>query len=419
MRFTSRFIFALTCAMSMTACVTELQVSRHSSIDLDDQEAIAILNDFSAVISVADSAGDFDCATDFGQDFFSTNYVMDGNVGIYTGPSVINSQEDFTAVITQPGYVKVVSAINWCGDFGANIIGCAPIPGDSFVVVRRAASLEGILWAHEFGHTVGLEHSNNNQAVMRGTIGSNNRDITAVECTRFSSKTNIDLLPSSNVGEAASVSSPISGKASRQFSADSLDGVAARTQSAVRTQELLDFVRKIYPHGTPMAELAEFENNNDNAESLATLAQMLTDPAQQPYWGNVVVALGMLGGSDMAPTLIRFANEQYRNNSSVSGLGDTTAALMALGYLANRTGDQAATQYLQSAINPSSWLGSAEQQRQLATAAHIGAAFSGSPISETAARSSSVVSTALAQELQQMREQIASVGIAAYYRNRR
>ncbi|WP_179957550.1 hypothetical protein [Exilibacterium tricleocarpae] len=75
-----------------------------------------------------------------------------------------------------PGFVKAVNRINWCGGFSPNIIGCAPAPGNGILVVRFTSSLEGILWAHEHGHTRGLRHRNSSTAVMAPSI-ANTRNV--------------------------------------------------------------------------------------------------------------------------------------------------------------------------------------------------------------------------------------------------
>lgn len=81
--------------------------------------------------------------------------------------------------------MKVVNAINWCGGLAPNIIGCAPIGGDSLVVVRFTANQEGILWDHEFGHNKGLQHRNVANVLMNETIGATNRRVTEAECSTF------------------------------------------------------------------------------------------------------------------------------------------------------------------------------------------------------------------------------------------
>jgi hypothetical protein len=154
-----------------------LQVSRHATTQLDNARADAILADASNVLQVKDGAEDVSC---------SVALTREGDVTEFTiGDGSIDSEAEFNAVIGLPGYVKVVNQINWCGGLAPNIIGCAPVPGASLTAVRFTANLEGILWAHEYGHTKGLNHRNNQDAVMFPSIGDNRRQVNQAECDAY------------------------------------------------------------------------------------------------------------------------------------------------------------------------------------------------------------------------------------------
>jgi hypothetical protein len=48
------------------------------------------------------------------------------------------------------------------------------------------ASWEGILWLHEYGHTRGLNHRDDDpNAVMNGSISSTRLWVTSSECTAY------------------------------------------------------------------------------------------------------------------------------------------------------------------------------------------------------------------------------------------
>jgi hypothetical protein len=105
-----------------------------------------------------------------------------------SGNGSINSQTDFDRIMGLPGHVKVVNQINWCGTIKPNVIGCAPTPAtpNSQVVVRYTPSQEGILWLHEYGHTRGLSHRNNDpNAVMNGLIAPTRLWVNSSECTAY------------------------------------------------------------------------------------------------------------------------------------------------------------------------------------------------------------------------------------------
>jgi len=110
-----------------------------------------------------------------------------------------NSTELNTVLNHSVARFKVVRAINYCGGTGTNIIGCAWIGGAGAAVVRYGSvGTEGNLWAHEYGHNVGLPHSSlGSSYIMWATISSGNRGLSQAECDRFHapvSSANADLL---------------------------------------------------------------------------------------------------------------------------------------------------------------------------------------------------------------------------------
>lgn len=157
-----------------------LQISRHQSIALSNSEAQQITQQMNNVLRNSDGTADVRCNV-----FFDSA----APVTVFTqGNGIINTSSDFTRVINQPGDVKVVNLINWCDSqarFGI-FLGCAR--GDSFAVVRTSPTLlEGVLWAHEFGHTQGLRHrpETSNTALMSPRISTGNRRVNANECASF------------------------------------------------------------------------------------------------------------------------------------------------------------------------------------------------------------------------------------------
>ena len=76
------------------------------------------------------------------------------------GLAIVDNESELNRVLAvTKGRVKLVQLIRWCGEPGVNILGCANLRDDSFVVVRMdRASDEGLLWMHEYGHNLGLPH---------------------------------------------------------------------------------------------------------------------------------------------------------------------------------------------------------------------------------------------------------------------
>jgi len=103
------------------------------------------------------------------------------------GLTVIDNQDEMYSVLNDPaGRVKVVTAINWCGDPGMNIIGCSWTPGNGMAVVRMLnVSVEAILWIHEYGHNVELGHTSDARDIMYGSNSGQNRGLDQAECNAF------------------------------------------------------------------------------------------------------------------------------------------------------------------------------------------------------------------------------------------
>jgi hypothetical protein len=160
--------------------VIALTISRYTTSTLTNTTADAILDEMTDILQTDDGAGAGDVACD-------VEFIRSGGVTVFsTGDGSIDSQAEFNTVIGLPGYVKVVNQINWCNGIGFNIIGCAPTPGSALAVVRLTSiPLEGILWAHEYGHTQGLPHRNVSRAVMNQTIASTRTRVNSTECNAY------------------------------------------------------------------------------------------------------------------------------------------------------------------------------------------------------------------------------------------
>jgi hypothetical protein len=154
-----------------------LEISRHTSAVLPASRADEILAEMGRILQTRDGADDVACNVEF---------VREGEVRVLTvGTGTINTPQDFLAVDSAPGNVKVVNQINWCGGFAPNIIGCTQLFRDSTIVVRYGEESEEILWLHEFGHAQGLEHRDGSSAVMNATFGPQHRRVNSSECESF------------------------------------------------------------------------------------------------------------------------------------------------------------------------------------------------------------------------------------------
>jgi hypothetical protein len=207
---------------------------------------------------------------------------------------------------------------------------------------------------------------------------------------------------------------------------------ATQTQTPMSVQE---FVRQIYVEGLPYEDAARY-----GPEAVATLEQMLGDPAEQVYWPNIVITLGVIGDDRAVDRLLRFVNAPEERQLSDNEFRAVTSAIMALGYAVNRTGNQKALAFLKESVDPAVWTqrirwkspfhGSEEARNfQLSTSAVLALGLSGNasaaetlrslqaqPATETARRFQAQASDSITEALN-ANQTISSVGLAAYYRN--
>ncbi|MEE3327012.1 MAG: matrixin family metalloprotease [Myxococcota bacterium] len=334
------YLVLILAAVLSTACVTPLSVKRHDSVTLTNGDADSILDEFSDFLSTADSAADFACAEGFNalsfvEDVKPARYLRSGSVGTYNATADIASEADFEDVMATPGYVKVVNTITWCGGFGANIIGCAALDSTSMAVVRWQTGDEGALWAHEFGHTVGLSHRSNSSAIMNATLSGNQDEVNAEECEAFVSRALNN--PFNNSGIVTGAASAGSTKAARE-----LDFPTSHHLELEDDMDIVDFVSQTFIHGTPV-HIAEKFAGRKNQE---ILVDMLSDNRESEHWGNIIFTLGVIGETDSVPHIIDWLVNTTSTKMDWTTVRQVSAGMMGLGYLGHQTGDDRALAYL-------------------------------------------------------------------------
>ena len=131
---------------------------------------------------------------------------------------------------------------------------------------------------------------------------------------------------------------------------------SSMVSSRLRVQQraafpVVQFVRHIYFEGRPIDEASRFAG-----DSVPLLLDMLGDPLEQPYWGNVVVLLGIIGDPRAVDPLIGFLEQPVTGELPRSLFKAKTAALPALGYLLNKQPtNPKALAYLQDSLDPTFW----------------------------------------------------------------
>lgn len=202
-----------------------------------------------------------------------------------------------------------------------------------------------------------------------------------------------------------------------------------------RPMDIREFVRQTFIQGIPYEEASRYDSSG-----VPALLEMLADPKEEPYWPNIVVTLGIIGDERAVDPLIALVNKDAPGTLSNSQYTARTSALMALGYLVNKSKNAKALAYLKENLDPQVWAkrkitwtspyqASVEERNvQLSKAAILGLALCGDPSAaealrklqqpaetEAAKRFQAQTSNVVAEALS-VNEIIAKEGLAAYYR---
>jgi PBS lyase HEAT-like repeat len=203
---------------------------------------------------------------------------------------------------------------------------------------------------------------------------------------------------------------------------------------AIYPTDVREFVKQNFVHGVPYEAASKFD-----LTAVPVLLGILADPGQETSWSNAVTTLGMIGDPRAVDPLIVFVSRGSGLLTS-SQYAAKTSAVLALGYVVNRSQDQKALTYLGEGTNPEVWrkrqLGwaspyaSTEDARnlQLAEMAILGLALSGQPSAAETLRELQARGTAsgadpvqrrlggLATEALREHAVVATKGLGGYYR---
>ena len=289
-----------------------------------------------------------------------------GDVVPVSGNNTIDTDAQLRTIFRVPGYVKVVHKINRCGRMtSAGIIGCAS-PHNMIVEDLKDNDfpnrpLEGILWAHEFGHTQGLPHRvvptscvsceggvcidfcagfppDPFSTVMAPFIGLNNRLVSQQECSAL-------LVP---------INAPVScisceGGVCIDFCSFGIGGSEPAPANA-RKAPIEEFVRRVYFDSMPFEEAMRY-----GPEEIPTLKRMLSDPLERASWPMVASVLGVIGDDASAHALIDFVVRERSGKMRGDMYRAVGSAIVALGYLVERSGSPTALEFLSQASEPGFW----------------------------------------------------------------
>jgi hypothetical protein len=149
---------------------------------MDDDRLDAILANASLRMGRAEFAEDVACCAEVRRSGSAQVFGVAGD-----GLDSIDDASELVSVLDDSAArVKVVRLINYCSGPGSNIIGCAWIGGNGMALVRFGNRTdEGALWAHEYGHNVGLSHNPDSDYFMYFCLCGDNRGLTQTECNRY------------------------------------------------------------------------------------------------------------------------------------------------------------------------------------------------------------------------------------------
>ena len=121
------------------------------------------------------------------------------------------------------------------------------------------------------------------------------------------------------------------------------------TSAEAPSMDIEQFVRQTFIHGIPYEEATKYAPS-----VVSELLNMLADPDEEAHWTNIIVTLGMLGDERAVDPLIAFLTKG-EGELSQTRFRAKTSALMALGYLTNKTKNEKALTFLKESLNPDVW----------------------------------------------------------------
>ena len=340
---------------------TDFRIRRHqkaTSPGLDNSRADKILEGGIKILKDKDGPNDVSCSLDLRRE---------GDVEVFSvGNGIIDSQADYYAVrgeSTHPHRIYLVNQILYCGGNrpspGYRYIGCADTPGSCMILVRIDEDEESLLWMHEFGHTKGLKHRNEEFALMNQTIGEDRLQLNQNESNNFKESSHLALEDQNRTAQPAM---------------ESMDDILHRT----------------YIHGVPPEIEKKF-----SSKDVPKLIEILNNSNEQKKWPNIVTILGTIGDLQAVGPLTEFIIKG-EGRLSRHAYDAKTVAITSIGRIINSYKSQSnksELRFLLEGLDPEAWiskinwenpynLNEEEQKVQLSRAAIWGLALTGTKIAE-------------------------------------
>lgn len=112
-------------------------------------------------------------------------------------------------------------------------------------------------------------------------------------------------------------------------------GFAAET-----SVDATSFVCREYKHGVPYVPARAY-----TAADVESLRRVLADPANEPYWANTIITMGIIGDARVTQPIVDFLERRFEGEVSLARFNALLSAPLALGHAAMH-GNQAALDYL-------------------------------------------------------------------------
>jgi hypothetical protein len=125
--------------------------------------------------------------------------------------------------------------------------------------------------------------------------------------------------------------------------------LASRSSAQPPQLSITEFVHRTYIDSTPYEEAIRYDRT-----VVPTLLAMLEDPKEEPYWGNIVMTIGMIADPAATGPLERFLTSGEGKLLPPVYIAKTNV-LLALGYLVNRSRNENALAFLREGVDPAVW----------------------------------------------------------------
>ncbi|MDX1696474.1 MAG: hypothetical protein R3208_22100, partial [Ketobacteraceae bacterium] len=245
--------------------VHALEVSRAENVVFSEADADELLEIASNNLKNKDTAVDVAC---------NLTLQRKGEIKTFSNTRSVDSFFQFWNVaLGSPGYVKIVSELNFCSSVNPSVVGCALTPGNFIIVEPYKGEVGAILWPHEFGHSQSLPHRTGVRYLMNPYLEVTGDVVNAEECTALSRRrdktTPLRIAIHNMVAD-------LYGKS----------GAEARSAAPGPLPPIEGFVRRLHVTGISYERARQYD-----ASVMPVLAQMLSNPAEELHWVNIVVML--------------------------------------------------------------------------------------------------------------------------------